>query len=415
MNMNQTHAEATTSVPPFLDFIFLLREYGILVGVRQVLDFYKGMEQGLVQSLDELFLYARLVFVKQVGQLDAFERAFSLYFHNIDLPAVAEGDPELLYTRQFRQWLEEAMARGHLPPGALWNMSRAELMAKFWETVRRQMEAHHGGNRWVGTGGSSPFGHSGLAQPGIRVFGQPGNRSAVKVIGDRRYIDYDAHNSLKGENIRQVLGDLRRMVPVGAADDLDLDETIHKTCRNGGDIDLVFKRHELDRIKLMLFIDNGGTSMWPHVQVTQLLFSKIRDRFADCRTFFFHNTIYRTVYQDARRRLPVPLEELLQQPPETRVFIMGDASMAPEELMYDDGAISMGEEERVPSIRRLEAIRDRFPFTVWLNPIHREEWATTYGSWTLARIREVIHMEELTHGGIKSAVAHLRRLAGSRA
>jgi len=409
-----TDAELTRAeLPPvpFLDFVYILRDYGIKPGMKEVLDFYRGLEKGLVATIDELFLYMRLVYVKRPEHLDRFERAFVRYFYDLDLPRVAEGDPELIHTKQFRKWLENAIRKGDLPRGAMWNMTREELLKKFWETVRKQMEAHHGGNRWVGTGGSSPFGHSGMAQKGVRVFGQGGNRMAMKVMGDRRYIDYDSDNSLRGENIRQVLASMRRMVPVGAEDELDLGETIRRTCAQGGEIELVFKRQKLDRIKLVLMIDNGGTSMMPYVNVTRLLFSKVKHRFKDAETFYFHNTVYDVVYKNAIRTKPMKLDKLLEYSPETRIFILGDASMAPEELVYAYGAISFDHEDRVPSLDRLKMIADKFPYTVWLNPIPKEEWTTAYGAWTLNKIREIFHMEDLTLRGIKSAVDHIRRKA----
>lgn len=396
---------------PFLGFVYLLRDYGILVGMSQVLDFYKGLEKGLARNLDDLFIFMRLLFVKKVEHQDAYERAFALYFYDVDLPTVAEGDPELLHTKQFREWLEKAIEEGTLPERAIWGMSREELMKKFWDTVHEQMEAHQGGSKWVGTGGNSPFGHSGNAERGIRVHGSSRNRSAIKVIGERRYISYNSENDLKGENIRQVLASLKRMVPVGAENELDLDETIHRTCHNGGDIDLAFKRQELDRIKLVLLIDNGGTSMWPFVQLTRLLFSKVKNRFNDCLTYYFHNTIYEKVYKDERRTKGYPIEELLRMNPETRIFIVGDASMAPEELFSSYGNINYGIEDKIPSIERLKTIRDRFPYSVWLNPIHRDDWRATHGAWTIKHINDVFHMEDLTLGGIKGAVDYLRNKA----
>ncbi len=397
----------------FIDFIYLLRDYGILVGLQEVLDFYKGLEKGMVASLDELFLYARLVFVKRVEHLDRFERAFSLFFFNVDLPRVVEGDPELFGTKQFREWLEQAVATGKIPRTAIWSMSREDLMKMFWDRVKEQKKAHHGGNRWIGTGGSSPFGHSGFSQNGIRVYGGSRNRSARKVIGERRYVSYDSGNTLKGENMRQVLASLRHMVPVGPDSELDLDETVYRTGKNGGDIELVFKRQELDKIRLLLLIDNGGSSMMPFVALTRLLFSKVRNQFKDCTTYYFHNTIYNCVYKDERRRMPLPMEELLRFSPETRLFIVGDASMAPGELFESYGALDFDKEDRVPSLERLAAIRDRFKYTVWLNPIPSEEWDRTYGSWTLQKIRGIFHMEDLTLQGIKNAVTHLRRLVPS--
>ena len=392
----------------FIDFFYLLRDYGIMVGLQEVLDFYKGLNKKLVSNVDELFLFTRLVCVKRPEHLDPFERAFALYFYNIDLPRVAEGDPELFYTKQFKDWLERAMAEGEIPKTALWRMSRDELMKMFWDRVKEQMDAHQGGNKWIGTGGTSPFGHSGFAVRGFRVYGQSGNQSAIKVIGDRRYVAYDSGHTLKGENIRQVLATLKHMVPKGPENELDLGETIYRTGRNGGEIDLVFQRQRLDRIRLVLLIDNGGTSMLPFVHLTRLLFSKVQNRFKECSTYYFHNTIYGCVYKDARRRDPLALEELLRYPEDTRVFIVGDASMAPEELFDSYGSITFEAEERMPSVERLRAINDHFRYCCWLNPIPKEEWEHAYGSWTISRIRDLIHMEDLTLRGIKNAVAYMQ-------
>lgn len=400
---------------PFLRFVYLLREEGILVGLKEVLELYRGLEKGLASNLDGLFLFARLVFVKRVEHLDVFECAFCLYFYGVDLPRVVEGDPELFRTKQFREWLEQEMRAGRISRNALWRLAREELMKMFWDRVREQMEAHHGGNKWIGTGGTSPLGHSGFSQRGVRVFGGSRNRSAIKVIGDRRYVSYDAANTLKGDNIRQVLASLRNMLPAGPESELDLVETIRKTAKNGGEIDLIFKRQKLDRIKLLLFLDNGGSSMLPFVALTRLLFSKIRDRFKECGTFYFHNAIYDRVYRDPQRMQPVAMEEILRYQPQTRVFFVGDASMAPEELVDPYGSIHFGSEDRVSGIERLKSLGKRFKYSVWLNPIAKEEWPHTHGYWTVSKIREVIHMEDLSLRGIRAAVEYLRNLepAGS--
>lgn len=393
-----------------LGFVYQLRDIGLPVGLDQVLDFYRGLEKGLARNMDELFLFGRLCFAKRVEHMDPYERAFLYYFQNIDLPPVAEGDPELLYTKQFRQWLQDAIQRGDIPETALWRMSREELMEKFWKRLNEQMDAHHGGNRWIGTGGTSPFGHSGFAERGFRVMGEGRRRSALKVIGDRRYVAYDSHHSLTGANIRQVLGTMRHMIPAGPRDELDLDDTIAATSRNGGEIDLVFRRRKLDRIKLLLLIDNGGTSMMPFVRLTRLLFSKIQDRFQRCDTYYFHNTIYDKVYSDDRRTKPVPLKKLLTMSPETRVFIIGDASMAPEELLDPYGAINFEAEDHKPSIQRLRDLQRRFRYSVWLNPILKEEWPRAFGAWTIREIGKVFKMEDLTLRGIRAAVEHLQRI-----
>lgn len=394
----------------FLDgFILLLREHGVPVSLTDTIDFYKGMERGLAPDLDSLFVFARLCFVRRVEHMDAYERAFAFHFYGIDLPRVAEGDPELLDTPQFREWLKKAIRKGELPPQALWTFPPGELMKRFWETVRQQMEEHHGGSRWVGTGGNSPFGHSGNSKGGVRVFGEGGKLSASKVIGERRYVDYSDSNTLSGANLAQALTSLKKLAPAGPRDQLDLDATIRESARNGGEIDLVFRRDLLDRIEVVLLIDNGGTSMLPHVELTRLLFAKVRDRIKRCHTYFFHNTIYGAVYKDPQRRRPLATAELLKRSPDTRLIVVGDASMAPEELVYPSGSIYFGEDDGEPSLRWLERLRDRFRHAAWLNPIPKELWPQAYGRTTIQKIGEVFPMEDLTPGGIKRAVAKLTR------
>ncbi|HYN21494.1 MAG TPA: hypothetical protein VE078_11080, partial [Thermoanaerobaculia bacterium] len=330
---------------PLTGFLYRLRDYGVPVSTTEALDFYNGLEKGLAPDLESLFVFARLSFVRRVEHMDSFERAFLFHFYGIDVPRVAEGDPELLNTPQFREWLKLAIRNHELPPQALWTMSPDELMRRFWETLRKQMEAHHGGSRWIGTGGNSPFGHSGNAKGGVRVGGPGGGRSALKVIGERRYVEYSETTALSGANVAQALAALKKMAPSGPRDELDLDETIYQSARNGGEIDLVFRRGLLDRIEVVLLIDNGGTSMLPFVDLTRLLFGKVRNRFKRCDTYFFHNTVYGTVYKDFRRREPLATSQLLQRNPDTRLLIVGDASMAPEELLWSRGAISWGDED----------------------------------------------------------------------
>ncbi|HEX2642028.1 MAG TPA: hypothetical protein VHU81_03480 [Thermoanaerobaculia bacterium] len=393
----------------FTDFVYRLRDYGVPASLTDTIDFYKGLEKGLAPDLDSLFLFARLCFVRRVEHMDPYERAFAFHFYGLDIPAVAEGDPELFYTKQFREWLQEAIRNGELPPTATWSFSPEELMKRFWETLRQQMEEHHGGSKWIGTGGNSPFGHSGNAQGGMRVMGEGKNRAALKVIGERRYVDYSDSNTLKGDNLRQALASLKNLVPSGPRDQLDVDATVYQSARNGGEIDLVFRRDLLDRIEIVVLIDNGGTSMLPFVQLTRLLFGKIRDRFKRCDTYFFHNTIYGTVFKDDRRVQGLPTAELLRRNPDTRLLVIGDAAMAPEELLYPRGSISGWVDDHEPSLVWLQRLRDRFTHSVWLNPVPKDAWSATYGRTTIQRIGEVFRMEDLTLGGIKKAVEFLNR------
>ncbi|HYG63066.1 MAG TPA: hypothetical protein VEL74_10825 [Thermoanaerobaculia bacterium] len=396
-------------MPFFTDFIYRLREYGVPVSLTDTLDFYKGLEKGLAPDLESLFVFARLCFVRRVEHMDPYERAFAFHFHGIDLPRVAEGDPELLYTPQFREWLQEMIRKGELPPHALWTMEPEELMKRFWDTVRQQMEKHQGGSRWVGTGGSSPFGHSGNSSGGVRVHGASMGRSALKVIGERRYVEYSDTTTLQGANLGQALASLKTMVPSGPRDQLDLPATIDQSARNGGEIELAFRRDLLDRIEVLLLIDNGGSSMLAHVPLTQLLFAKARDRFKRLTTCFFHNTIYGSVFRDSRHSSVIQTAELLRRPSGTRLLLVGDASMAPAELIYRRGSIGWGIDDEEPSLVWLQRLRDRFRHSVWLNPIPKESWPDTYGRATIQKIGEVFRMEDLTLGGIKRAVEYLSR------
>lgn len=406
----QDSAPSSESInePLFVDFFELLRDYGVPISLQYTMEFYKGLEKGLVRNLDQLFLFMRLTTVKRPEHLDAYERAFAIYFFDIDIPAVAEGDPALLDTYQFKEWLRQAIERKEIT-GPLWQLNAQDLIKKFWETLREQMKRHDGGTRWIGTGGASPFGHSGMPQAGVRVYGPGGGRSAIKAIGERHYIDYADSNSLKGANLRQALGALKQLKPSGAYTELDIDATIAQTARNGGEIELMFCRDLRDKITVTLLIDNGGMSMLPHVDLTRLLFEKLRDRFKELKTLYFHNTIYDWVYQDARHTQRLPIEKLLQQSPETRLIIIGDASMAPEELMGSRGSLYFEDENLTPSIDRLHQLRERFKHSVWLNPLARESWDGDYGAWTLHQIRTVFQMEDLSLKGIKQAVDWLNR------
>ncbi|MBF2055539.1 MAG: hypothetical protein IGS03_18975 [Candidatus Sericytochromatia bacterium] len=396
---------------PLLGFFALLPRYGIQLSMQYLLEFQAGLQKGLVHNIDELFVLLRLCVVKKVEQMDAFERAFAFYFLDVDIPDVAEGDPALFDTHQFQAWLREAIARKEIQ-GPLWKLDPDELIKKFWETIRQQLERHDGGRRWVGTGGASAFGHSGQAQPGVRVHAPmqgTGQRSAIKAIGARQYTDYAASHSLSGSNLRQALSLLKQLKPSGARTELDIDATIAATGRNGGEIELIFDKALRDKIKVILLIDNGGRSMLPHVPLTQLLFAKLSDRFGDLKTYFFHNTVYGQVFADPRHTRPVPTAKLLQAHPETRVIIIGDASMAPEELVSPYGSLYFEDEQPEPSIYWLQQLQARFKSTVWLNPIPRSHWDQTYGSWTLQRIRELLPMEELSLKGLRWAVERLNR------
>ncbi len=285
------------------------------------------------------------------------------------------------------------------------NLSPEELIEYFKERLKDQKGQHHGGHKWIGTGGYSPVGHSGYHPGGMRVGGESRNKSAVKVANERRYKDYSTTGPLTQANMGEALKRLRNMVPVGPKDQINIDETIRATMRNGGEIELLFDRSLKDRLKIVLAIDNGGWSMDPYISMVQTLFDYAKSQFKEVKTYFFHNTIYDYVYEDsARFRKPVRIDDFTKIDPETRFIIVGDASMAPYELMAQDGSIHMSERSGKPSMERLQFIQDTFPNSVWLNPVQERMWGYTH---TIMAISQIFPMYELSLDGLEKAVETL--------
>jgi len=394
----------------FLNFFYILKDYGIPVTIENILELEKAMEKGLISNIDELYTVSKLICVKKIEDIDNFDRAFSWYFFGLDLPKIEDISDlyRLLENKPFKEWLDAEIKKGDLKLEDIrWNISPEELFKRFIETMMRQTEEHHGGDRWVGTDGTSPFGHSGRSYRGIRVYGESERMSAIKTIGERRYIDYSADSGLKSENIRQALGFLKNMVPKGPKDEIDLDETVYQTAKNGGEIEFVFKSELRDDINVVILIDNGGYSMTPYARIVSLIFSKMKDRFKDLSTYYFRNCIYGDLFIDPQRIKKYPTEKLLAKKPDTRIIIIGDASMAPEELFLSQGSIEYGVDDSKPGYYWLERISKRFRYCVWLNPIRKSRWES-YGCRTFQEIRKIFHMEDLTLGGIKGMVEFLK-------
>jgi len=387
----------------FLPFFYQLRDQGIPVSLQYILEFYQALEKGLAPDLDRLFVLMRLIFVKKVEHFDVFEQTFAAYFFGAESNEVKLFSEQAWQDTAFRRWLEEEVAKGSLPDDALERLSLSELLQRFWEVASEQRGKHRGGHTC--TGGSSAFGHTGADREGIRVEGDSLHGSALKVIGERRYVDYSAGATLRAENLRQILAALKHMAPAGPPTELDIDETIDRSCRNGGEIELIFKRELRDRIRLIVLLDNGGASMRPYLDLVKLVFGQMRDQFKDLDYYYFHNCIYGAVYPDPRRLSPYPVHQLLRRDPETRVVIIGDANMAPAELMLSNGAMDYFSKVRVPGWEWLQQIRNHFAHSVWLNPIPRSRWP--HESQTIQQIGEIFPMEDLTLAGIRRSVEWL--------
>jgi uncharacterized protein with von Willebrand factor type A (vWA) domain len=224
---------------------------------------------------------------------------------------------------------------------------------------------------------------------------------------ERRYRDYSQEGPLTEVQMGEALKRLRNMVPFGPKNKVNIDKTIYQTTKNGGEIEIIFDRSLRDRLKVILAIDNGGWSMDPYIGIVQTLFNYSRSQFKDLKTFFFHNTIYDTLWEDPPRRAkPLSIDDLVRLAPETRFIIVGDASMAPYELMATDGSIYVEERSGKPSLDRLTFIAKTFSHSIWINPVSIDEWGYTR---TISAIREIFPMFELTLDGLEKAVAYLMR------
>jgi uncharacterized protein len=394
----------------FVDFFYTLKDAGVPVSPTSFLRLQKALAGGLVEDLEDFYTAARAILVKSERYFDIYDRVFAHFFHGAELPDFKGLDLDQLARDLLQQWLNDpdavAQALG-MDREQLQKMAPEELLKYFLDRLKEQTEAHRGGSRWIGTRGTSPVGHSGYHPGGMRVGGRSMNKSAVKVAMERRYRDYSVEGPLTQSQMGEAMKRLRRMVPVGPKDRVNIEETIRATTKNIGEIDIVFDRSLRDRLKILLMIDNGGWSMDPYVEVVQTLFNYSRSQFKDVKTYFFHNTIYDFVWEDPPRRYkPQRVGDLATWDPDTRLIIVGDASMAPYELMATDGSIHIEERSGLPSIDRLHFLVKTFPHTAWLNPTPLRLWPMTR---TIGAIAQIFPMFELTLEGLERAVTHLMR------
>lgn len=394
----------------FVDFFYLLKKVGIPVSPTSFLRLQKALNMGLVNSVDDFYTAARSILVKSERYFDLYDQVFAHRFQGVELKEPEAIEISEVARALLEEWLKNPKELADLlgiKEEDLSKLTPEELLQYFLDRLKEQTEAHHGGGKWIGTGGTSPVGHSGYHPGGMRVGGVSRNKSAVKVAMERRYRDYSQEGPLTESQMGEALKRLRNMVPHGPKDRVNIEKTIYETMKKAGEIEIVFDQSLRDRLKVILAIDNGGWSMDPYIGLVQTLFNYARSQFKDLKTFFFHNTIYDYLWEDPQRRSkPVPVAELIRLDPETRFIIIGDASMAPYELMSTDGSIYVGERSGKPSYMRIEFIAKTFPHSVWLNPVPPVEWAYTR---TILHIQEIFPMFELTLDGLEKAVGHIMR------
>jgi uncharacterized protein with von Willebrand factor type A (vWA) domain len=394
----------------FVRFFYLLREKGVPVTPTSFLRLQRALALGVIGSLDDFYTAARSILVKSERYFDAYDQVFAHYFQGSQIESMEDVDLSDIAKALIEEWLkhpqEMAEALG-LDEKTLARLTPEELIRYFLDRLKEQEGAHHGGNRWIGTGGTSPVGHSGRHPGGMRVGGASRNKSAVKVAMERRYKDYSQEGPLTEFQMGEALKRLRRMIPHGPRDVVNVEKTISETMKNGGEIEIIFDRRLSDRLKVILMIDNGGWSMDPYVEIVRTLFNYTRSQFKDLKIYYFHNTIYGRVWLDPQRHLrPEALEEFARRDPETRLIIVGDAAMAPYELVGSNGSLYIGQKDSHSSEQRLKLLARTFRHAAWLNPQPESSWGYT---WTIGEIRKSFPMFELTLDGLEKAVQHLMK------
>ncbi|MEX1001390.1 MAG: hypothetical protein WDZ35_04680 [Crocinitomicaceae bacterium] len=430
------------------------REHGLKADVRTLLLLRKAMNKGLVRTLGDIYNVLKGIVVKSPTDIGPFTKAFYEYFLELPILPGQTLEEAILRSETFKQWKEEFfygndeeyteetlintfLDQVHLSSYDIKSiilgkdilenddpnmedegqegldgednildkmadysdLSLEELLERMEKVREQQKSKHQGGSHWIGTGGISPYGHSGAAKGGIRVGGQGGGKMARKVMGDKNYFPVDRDALLNDNNVDAALASIKGVIEESATERLDIPKTIKFGLKRGGLFIPELSGEKNEELKVIVLIDNGGYSMVPYIRSVQHLFKKMKTRFAhDLEVFYFHNTIYNHVFTDERRTKTISIDALLSRNKNYRVFLIGDAAMAPYELNRT-------------SINALEAIADKFKKCVWLNPEPVEYWPHTY---TIQVMKQFFEMFPLTPAGIEKAVKsmNVKNIAG---
>jgi uncharacterized protein with von Willebrand factor type A (vWA) domain len=387
------------------EFFFMLREGGMKPSITELLTLLEAMKRGVAgQSVEDFYYLSRSCLVKDESKFDRFDQIFAAHFHGIEeaLKGLFNDVPDDWLRRQAELLLTEEERKQIEAMGGF-----EALMEALRERLEEQDGRHEGGNKWIGTAGTSPFGAHGFNPEGVRI-GQEGSRHrrATKVWDRREYRNLDDSIELGTRNIKVALRKLRKFAREGAADQLDLPDTIDKTARNAGllDIRMVPERH--NAIKVLLCLDIGG-SMDDHVRVCEELFSAARGEFKHLEYFYFHNFIYESLWKDNRRRHAerIPTSEITHKyGPDYKLVFVGDATMSPYEIVYAGGSVEHWNEE--PGAVWIKRLLDAYPKAIWLNPEPEKRWEYT-PSVKLTRELMEDRMFPLTLSGLDDGIRSL--------
>lgn len=387
-----------------IDFFQEVRAAGVPATPRELLDLVRALQADLgFADQEDFYLLARTCLVKDEKYYDRFDLAFSSYFEGIGSldELLQKVIPDDWLRQTFEKYLSEEERQKIQSLGSL-----EKLMEEFQKRLEEQKERHAGGNKWVGTGGTSPFGHGGYHPEGIRVGGQSKNRRAVKVWEKREFRNFDDAQGLSNRNIQVALKRLRKFARTGAAEELDLDGTIRATARNAGHLDLQMVREKHNAVKVLLLLDVGG-SMDDHIELVEELFTACRTEFKHLEHFYFHNCLYESVWKDNNRRFnerTSTLDLLHKYGSDYKVIFVGDASMSPYEVAMAGGSVEHFNDE--PGQVWMKRVTDTWNRVVWLNPVPEKYWEYTQ---SIGMLRQLVHnrMFPLTLEGLDAAMREL--------
>ncbi len=387
-----------------IDFFFTLKDAKLPVSIKEFLILLEGLQkQVIAPSLDEFYYLARTTLVKDEAHFDKFDQAFGLYFHGAQ--TLFDKTPEIPL-----DWLVKRLQRELTPEqrAQLEKFGYDKLMDRLKELLDEQKGRHEGGNKWIGTGGTSPFGHGGVNPEGIRIGGEGGNRSAVKVWEARAFRDYDSERELGTRNIKVALRRLRKFAREGAEEELALDDTIRATANNAGWLDLKMQPERKNKVKVLMLMDVGGT-MDDHIGRVEELFSAAKTEFKNMEFFYFHNCVYDQLWKNNRRRHAerfATWDVLRKYPPDTKLIFVGDATMSPYEIVQPGGSVEYNNEEAGGVW--LQRCTHHFPKFVWLNPEPEGLWQYRQ---SVAIIRQIMgnRMYPITLEGLERAMQMLSK------
>ena len=392
-----------------IDFFYTLRAAKLPVSVKEFLVLLEAMQANVVGpqsdacSMDDFYYLSRTALIKDEKHFDKFDKAFGAYFKGVEMLTDFAADVPM-------EWLKKILDNELTPEqkAAIEKMGWDELMDTLKKRLEEQKERHEGGNKWIGTGGTSPFGNSGYNPQGIRIGGKGGNKSAVKVWDQRAYQDYDDSVELGTRNIKVALRRLRRFAREGAEDELDLDHTIRSTAANAGYLDIKMRPERHNNVKLLLLMDVGGT-MDEHVSRVEELFSAVKGEFKHLEFFYFHNCVYDFLWKNNRRRFAEKFDTwdvIRKYNKDHKLVFVGDATMSPYEILQPGGSVEYNNEEA--GAEWLQRLTHAYPKFAWINPEPPGVWQYRQ---SISIIQQLVsnRMYPLTLKGLEDAMRMLSK------